>query len=113
MSLSDSDRELIRDEVGVSPTDDEIDELYDDLGESSWIPTALRVLRRRRSGMAASGASSVAVPGVVSVSFTSSIATIDRQIDRLERQLALLNVNDSDPCSPSSSHVQRQTYRSG
>ena len=88
MTLSSSDLALLRDEIGTvtPPTDDDLSDLYDELGDSSWVPTALRVLRRRRAAMATSEVKSVSLAGVVSVSLGSSLAALDRQIERLEAQ---------------------------
>lgn len=110
MALSDSDLELVRDEVGDSPDDGTLYTYYDELG--TWVRVALRVLRRRRSGLVASAGMSVAVPGVVSFSSSSgsTLASLDRQIARLEA-LDVADGGDPDPSLPEIATSTRMVRR--
>lgn len=113
MELTDSDVALLRDEIGTGtpPTDDELQEMYAELGHASWIPTALRVLRRRRSAMATSEVRNVSLPGGLSVGLSSNLTSLDRQIDRLERQLALLDPDEAVIGTGTQSQITRAGYR--
>lgn len=79
---------LVRDEIGsaVPPTDASLHKSHDELG--SWRAVALRVLKRRRADLAGSEVASVTLPGVAAVSLRSNVAGLDRQIVRLEAELA-------------------------
>ena len=82
----------IRDEIGNTPDDDAIEELYTELGH--WIPVALRVLKRRRADAAGGGqeASSFTLSGVLSVSLgKANLTALDGQIERLEAMWAVEN----------------------
>lgn len=92
MSLSDADLALLRDEIGTvtPPTDADLRASYDEIGEDSWIPTALRILKRRRAAMSTSDVKSVSLAGVISVSLGSSLTALDSQIERLSNALTEL-----------------------
>lgn len=109
MSLSDAYLSLIRDEIGDAdpPSDDDVRTTYDELGVASWIPTALRILRRRRSGLPGSEVKSVSLAGVVSVSLSSSLASLDTQIERLEAML----VGEQTDTTGMGGHLVRSSYR--
>lgn len=113
MTLSATDLELIRDEIGAAPDDATVQGYYTELADPSWIPTALRVLKRRRSDLAAAPVTSVNLPGGLGVGLgTPSLRSLDSQIARLERAYADLQTDD-DGRVATSGRVQRQTYRSG
>jgi hypothetical protein len=84
--LSTADLARIRDEVGTSdPTNADLTRSFAELGH--WLPVAIRVLKRRRSaaGMGG-GVSQVTVPGAIGVTLAKAdIASLDSQIERLER----------------------------
>ena len=86
--LTDSDLELIRDEIGATPDDDELFDMFDQLGH--WLPVAIRVLKRRRADATTSaGAKSFSLDGVLSVGLsTTDIRALDGQIARLEAEWA-------------------------
>ena len=88
MALTLVDLALVRDEIGTSspPTDTELDDSYDELHH--WLLVALRVLKRRRAALAAGGVQAVSIPGAVSVTLRSDLASLDRQIVRLEARYA-------------------------
>lgn len=85
MSLTEVDREWVRDEIGVAtpPEDFELDDLF--TATQSRTLVALRVLRRRYAA-AASGANvdSFTLTGVLSVSKKSDLRALDAQINRLQ-----------------------------
>ena len=87
-TLTDNDLELIRDEVGATPDDDALFDMFDVLGH--WIPVAIRVLKRRRADATTSaGAKSFSLDSVLSVSLaTTDIKALDNQIARLENMWA-------------------------
>lgn len=105
MSLSDVNLALIRDEVGDTPDDSTLEELYADLAQVSWIPTALRVLRRRRAAQAGGEVKNVSLPGGLSIGLAGNLASLDRQIARLE---AMLHTVDPD-AEPDTAAVGRIT----
>lgn len=85
MSLTAVDLAWLRDEIGdaTPPEDDDLNVLYATLGDR--ILVALRVLKRRRAGLA-SGASvsSFSLAGVFSVGMKAELRALDDQIARLE-----------------------------
>ncbi len=77
--------ELIRDEVGSTPDDDTLEELYDLL--ENWMLVALRVLRRRYADAAGGGqsATSFTLSGVMSVGLSKTdLTSLQTQINRLQ-----------------------------
>jgi hypothetical protein len=84
MALTDADLTWIRDEIGTSvpPGNGLLEEWFDELGSRAAV--ALRVLKRRRADLAGAEVASVSLAGVASVQLRSNIASLDRQIGRLE-----------------------------
>ena len=78
--LSQTDLDWIRDWVGSTPSDDSLGNYYDDLGAKEAV--AWRILSRRRADLMSSP-SSVAIPGVVSVSNIANIAALEVVLNRL------------------------------
>lgn len=111
MALSDSDLALIRDEIGSIPGDNEVFDLYDEIGDDSWIPTALRILKRRRAAMSTSDVKSVSLAGVISVSLGSSLSALDSQIARLSNTLADLRNPPQQQDGGSSGYLHRIVSR--
>lgn len=110
MALSSTDLALIRDEVGDAPNDATLEQYYAELEQTSWIPTALRVLRRRRGNLAQE-TTQVSIPGVIAVGMKSNLATIDRQIERLELRLQAEQPDAVVDSSASQSRIVRAGYR--
>lgn len=86
MALTSIDLSWIRDEIGDAspPSDADLGASFDSLGNK--ILVAIRILKRRRAGLAGGGVSAVTIPGAVSVTLRSDLASLDRQITRLEAQ---------------------------
>lgn len=85
MSLNAVDLAWIRDEIGdaTPPEDSDLGVLYATLGNRTLV--ALRVLKRRRAGLAAgSSVSSFSLAGVFSVGMKGELRALDDQIARLE-----------------------------
>jgi len=85
MSMTERDLAQIRDEVGDDPTDQVLDDYFDELGH--WLPVAIRVLKRRRANAAAGGqqTKTFSLDGVLSVGLsTADLKNLDEQITRLE-----------------------------
>lgn len=83
--LTDNDLDHIRDWVGDEPDDNTIEELFDVQGH--WMPTALRVLRRRFTNATAGGqqTTSFSLDGVLSVGMSKAdLNALDRLIARLQ-----------------------------
>lgn len=113
MALTDSMLALIRDEIGpgTPPSDDELFDTFAELDHPSWIPTALRVLRRRRGELTGREVKSVSLPGGLSIGLSSNLASLDRQILRLERQLADLDPEQAAEGLATQSQITRTGYR--
>lgn len=97
MAMTDTDLALIRDEVGDDPDDATVEGTFDVLGH--WLPTAIRILKRRRANAGAGGqeVASFGLDGVMTVGLTrADLAGLDRQIARLENLWA----NESNTPSP-------------
>lgn len=90
MELTDTERSLVRDYVGLeAPTDEELDAIAEPC--TYWQEVALRVLRRRRADSASGGSPSFSLSGVLAVGPSKGdIPTLDSAISELERQLAEL-----------------------
>lgn len=110
MALTASDLELIRDEIGDTPDDGQLNTWYADLG--NWLPVAIRALKRRRAAAGAGGGvSQVTVPGAVAVTVKGpDLAGLDEQIARLEARWAA-EQGLPDPGGASSSRLCRVTPR--
>lgn len=90
--ITSTDQALIRDEVGDDPSDDTLEEWFDELGH--WLPVAIRVLKRRFANASAGGqeVSSFGLEGVLNVGFSkASLTNLSAQITRLEAAWAALN----------------------
>lgn len=87
--LSDTDRALIRDEVGSTPDDTTLEDWHDELGH--WLPVAIRALKRRLADASAGGqeVSSFGLDGVLTVGFSkAALGALTAQIARLEARWA-------------------------
>lgn len=111
MSLTDVDLAWVRDEIGegTPPSDTDLDSTYDQLGHRSLV--AIRVLKRRRAALAAGGVSSVTIPGAVAVTLRSDLASLDRQITRLEAQYESETGVDLPDGGATSTRLTRTTAR--
>lgn len=90
--LTDTDRALIRDEIGTSPEDTTLDEWHAELGH--WLPVAIRALKRRLADASAGGqeVSSFGLDGVLTVGLTKAdTKALTAQIQTLEARWAALN----------------------
>ena len=110
--LTPADLALIRDEIGTTtpPDDTELNASYADLGH--WLPVAIRVLKRRRSGLVlGGGASSVTVPGAIAVTLSKAdLSVLNEQIADLEQQWAAES-GIPGPDTATSSRLTRLTPR--
>lgn len=112
MALLDVDLAWIRDEIGTTtpPADGALEEMWDELGHR--ILVSLRVLKRRRAGLAGGGVQSVSIPGAVAVSLRSDLASLDRQIDRLQKAYeAETGVDLPDTAQATSTTLRRRVSR--
>lgn len=89
MALSSEDREWVRDEIGtaIPPTNGQLDASFDELG--SRIAVAIRILKRRFAELAGGEVGAVNLAGVASVTLRSNLAALERQIARLQGELAV------------------------
>lgn len=87
MALTDAQIRTIRADVGSSPSDDDLDDLYSEVGSTTAV--ALAVLRPRYAD--ALNDRSISLPGVISVGAPPSVTAMATQISRLETQLAAEN----------------------
>lgn len=94
----------VRAEVGSSPSDDALQDLWDQLGNVPAV--ALAVLRPRLAD--ALNSRSVTIPGAIAVGAAPSPTVIERQISRLEAQLAALTgVPDTSGLAATSGFLRR------
>lgn len=89
-TLTDADLRKIREEVGSSPSDSDLEDLWAELGTVPAV--ALAVLRPRLAdALTAAAQGSTTIPGVISVGAPAQPAMLRSQIARLE---GLLDVAD-------------------
>lgn len=87
MALTDAQLRTIRDEVGTSPDDDTLDDLYDDLGSTTAV--ALAVLRPRLAdALAAAAQGGFTITGALSATPPAQPTLLQQQVSRLEAQYA-------------------------
>lgn len=88
-AMTDAQLRVIRDEVGSAPSDDDLQDLWDELGGTSTTAVALAVLRPRMAdALAAAAQGGATLPGVIGVVAPAQPALLAAQISRLEGQLA-------------------------
>lgn len=107
MAMTDTDLALIRDEVGDEPDDTSVENVFDVVGH--WLPTAIRILKRRRANAGAGGqeVSSFGLDGVMTVGLSKAdLKGLDTQILRLEGQWANLN-SEPDPTVATNARIGR------
>lgn len=92
--MDDKSLELIRDEVGETPDDDTLFDMFEALGH--WLPVAIRVLKRRYAALSNSGnPTSFSLDGVLSVGLgKGDLKMLADQISRLETQWANLGTKN-------------------
>lgn len=84
--LTDDQLRTIRDEVGSSPTENDLQDLWDALGSTTAV--ALAVLRPRLAdALAAAASGSLSIAGAISVGAPAQPTMLLEQIQRLEGQL--------------------------